>query len=502
VSKTSQKSYGQILKSTALIGGTQLCNLAIGMLRVKVLALLLGPSGIGLAGMYQAATGMIATLAGMGIGSAGVRQIAEASASGDASRVARTVALLRRASAISGVIGMALVLFLAKPLAQTTFGTDRYATGVALVSLTLLFGGISAGQTALLQGLRRLKDLAACNLLGSIFGTMASITLVYFLRERGVAAFLVAVSGFGILTSWWYARKVRIEAVHLPWRETFREARPLLGLGASFLATGLIGAGITYLIRILIIHHLGMEAVGLFTASSTLSLLYIGVVINAMGADFYPRLTSIANRHQEVNELVNQQAEMGILLSLPGLLGTLLLAPWVMRIFYSAEFVAAADLIRWQILGMGLRVACWPLGYILLAKGMGKALVTIEAISSLIEIGVIFLGLRLWGLEGCGIGFLVFVTMATINMTLVSRHITGFRWAKKSVAALLTSIGFTCALLLELRFAPENLKLPVGFALVAAAAAWCLSQLNRVLGTDLLSAMRERFFSRPKAETP
>ena len=159
MSMSKNSSYGQILKSTAIIGSTQIINILIGIVRVKALALFLGPAGIGLAGMYQAATGMIGTLAGLGLGSAGVRQIAEAAGSSDEHRMARTVAVLRRASWVSGLLGMGLVLIFSKPLARATFGNDSYAGGVALVSLTLLFGSISAGQTALLQGLRRLKDL-------------------------------------------------------------------------------------------------------------------------------------------------------------------------------------------------------------------------------------------------------------------------------------------------------------------------------------------------------
>ncbi|MCX6966247.1 MAG: O-antigen translocase [Verrucomicrobia bacterium] len=499
---SNNNSYGQIVKSTALIGGTQVLNILISIVRIKILALFLGPVGIGLAGMYQTATAMVGTLTGLGIGPAGVRQIAEAAASGDELRVARTVALLRRTAWISGLLGMAVVLIFAKPLTIATFGNDHYTGGVALVSLTLLFGGISAGQTALLQGLRKLKELAACNLLGSLFGTVASIGLVYVLRDRGVAPFLVAVAGFSILTSWWYARKVVYPSVHLPWRETFQEARPLLGMGASFLALGLLAAGVAYVIRILIIHELGMHAIGLYTAASNISLLYVGVVINAMGADFYPRLTSVSSNHPAVNRLVNQQAEMGVLMALPGVLVTLLLAPWVMRIFYSGEFVSAASLIRWQILGMGLRVACWPVSYILLAKGMGKPMVILETVSSALEIGIIFFFMRLWGLEGCGIGRLLFMALATVCISLVGNKITGFTWSNDSKNVLSTSIGFAAAILLVIHFAPLKLGLAAGGALTVIASFWCLSRLNRALGTDLLSVLRLRLFSRPKAEAP
>ena len=111
-----------------------------------MLAILLGPSGMGIAGMYESATGLIGILAGFGIGSAGVRQIAEAVGTGDEGRVARTVRTLRLTSLLSGLLGMFVILLFCRRIGYTTFGNDSYTIGIALMSLTLLFGGISAGQ--------------------------------------------------------------------------------------------------------------------------------------------------------------------------------------------------------------------------------------------------------------------------------------------------------------------------------------------------------------------
>jgi len=90
-------SYRRIFKSTALIGATQVINILLGIVRTKVLAVLPGLSGMGIAGMYQSATGQIGTPAGCGIGSAWVRQIAEAVGMGEGS-------LSRLAAAMSGIL--------------------------------------------------------------------------------------------------------------------------------------------------------------------------------------------------------------------------------------------------------------------------------------------------------------------------------------------------------------------------------------------------------------
>ncbi len=490
VSGSSRASYRTIVKSTGIVGGAQVANIALGIARTKALAVLLGPSGVGIAGMYQAATNLVGTVTGFGVGSAGVRQIAEAAGTGDQVRIARTVATLRRAARIAGVLGMAVVLVLAMPLARATFGASGYAWGVALMSLTLLFNGISVGQAALLQGLRRLRELSACSILGATFGTAASISLVYTLRERGIVPFLIAVSAFGILTSWWFARRVHVERVALPWREMWDELRPLLSMGSAFLVSGLCGAGVAWLTRALVVRQLGTDAVGLYTATWTLSSVYVGVVLTAMGTDFYPRLTAVAKDNAAVNRLVNEQTEVGLLVTLPGLLATLVVAPWVLRIFYSSAFLGATDLIRWQILGVGLRVVSWPLGFVQLAQGRARLYMVTEAIAAIFQVAFLYAGVRTIGLVGCGVAFFAAYLAFTLEMLVVCWWLTRFAWSRRAVALIILTVVASGTAMLALAFDPWGAGLWIGAAVAIAVTVGDLAILKRMLGLEIAGMWR------------
>ena len=76
-SKVGKSTYSQILKSTALVGGSTVLSMAIGMVRTKAMAMLLGPAGFGLAGMYLSIASLAQSLAGIGVSSSGVREIGE-----------------------------------------------------------------------------------------------------------------------------------------------------------------------------------------------------------------------------------------------------------------------------------------------------------------------------------------------------------------------------------------------------------------------------------------
>src|ERR1700747_480039 len=142
----SEQTYGQILKSSAIVGGSTVLNVGIGIVRTKVMALLLGPAGFGLAGLYASIITLTQSIAGMGINSSGVRQIAEATGSGDQDRIAKTTMVLRRTSVVLGLLGAILLVLFSRQVSIITFGDAKQRGAVCLISLAGLFLLISAGR--------------------------------------------------------------------------------------------------------------------------------------------------------------------------------------------------------------------------------------------------------------------------------------------------------------------------------------------------------------------
>ena len=489
-------SHRQIFKSTAIVGGAQVASIAIGVIRNKALALMLGPVGIGLSGTYLTAAGMIGGVTGLGLGPSGVRQIAEASATNDPARIARTVVALRRASLVSGILGMVIGLALCLPLSHSTFGDATHVFDLALMSLTILLGAISAGQWALLQGLRRLGDLAKSQVWGAFWGMLGSVAIVYFLRDHGIAPYLVLSALLTLVLSWWYARKVQVQELRLSWAETFSEARGLMTLGVAFVLQNLLLGASGYLSRVLIIKELGLGAVGLYTATWTLSSYYVGMVLKAMGTDFYPRLTAVANDHVTMNRLLNDQIEIGLLIVTPGVLAILALAPWALHFFYSGGFVAGTEIIRWQVLGVFVQVFSWPAGYILIAKGRRRLFVISEIVNAVGGVGFLFVGMGLWRLDGIGIAFFWAAVTSAAYLFIAVRSLTGFAFVPRcaqvvALSCMVVSLAFLCA-----KHLPAQWQLCVGLLLASAAAMTCLLVLQRLLGVNALQLLRSRLSSR------
>jgi enterobacterial common antigen flippase len=482
LSNPVKQTYGQILKSSILIGGSSVLNAGLGIVRTKIMASLLGPSGYGLMNIYGLITQLTSSVAGLGINSSGVRQIAVAVGTGDSQRLARTVMALRRVALCSGTLGALLLLVSSKPVSWLTFGDARHVGAVALLSLAVFFGDVSNGQAALVQGMRRIGDLARMSVLGALYGTLFSIAIVYYYYrqgapEKGVVPSLVCVAAMGILTSWWYARKIKVERVSLTLPQVKEEVSGLVKLGLVFMSSGLITMGSNYLVNILVLHKFGLAGAGFYSSASVLGGYYVGFILQAMGADFYPRLTAVAHDNAECNRLVNEQAEVGLLLAGPGVIATLTFAPLVIQLFYTAAFWPAVEILRWFCLGMLLRVASWPMGFILIAKGERKLFFWVELLSNALFMALVWVGLCLFGLKGTGMAFFALYLANITGLYLIARRTTGFRWSTANRRLVVLLLPLVTAAFVSWYLLPRPVTMIFGVLLTLLTGIYSLKTL-------------------------
>ena len=88
-----------------------------------------------------------------------------------------------------------------------------------------------------------------------------------------------------------------------------------------------------------------------------------------------------------------------MLLAGPGVLATLTFAPMVITLFYSADFDAAADVLRWICFGAMLQVISWPMGFIIVAKGAQRIFFLAELAWAAVNIGFAWICINSFGLS-------------------------------------------------------------------------------------------------------
>ena len=196
------------MKATSLFGGVQVFQIIIQVIRSKFIAVLLGPSGMGIVGLLSSTLGLIAGLTNFGIGTSAVKNIAEANSTGDETRIAKVVVVMRRLVWVTGLLGTIIAIILSPWLSLLTFGNKSYSVAFIWISFTLLINQLCSGQLVLLQGMRKLQYLAKADFLGSVLGLCISIPLYYELGIDGIVPVIIITSICTMLLSLYFSRKI------------------------------------------------------------------------------------------------------------------------------------------------------------------------------------------------------------------------------------------------------------------------------------------------------
>jgi O-antigen/teichoic acid export membrane protein len=488
------KSYREIVKATLIFGGVKVIQIIITIIRSKFIAVLLGPTGMGISGLLTTTINLIGTVSNFGLGTSAVKNVAEANATGNRLRVSTTIIILRRLIWITGTLGTLFVLFFSPILSRLAFGNSNYTIAFIWISVSLLFNQLSNGQMVLLQGLQKLQYLAKANLSGNIIGLLLTVPLYYFWGINGIVPAIVLVSIISLARSWYFSRKIHIEPVYVSRARTIVEGRKMLTMGFMLSLSGLISMGASYVIRIQISKTGGISDVGLYTAGFAIINTYVGLIFTAMSTDYYPRLSAVAHSNELYNKLINQQSEIAILILAPIIVIFMVFIQWLVILLYSNKFLLINEMIHWAALGMLFKAASWTIGFLFLAKGNSKLFFWSELIANIYILGLNILGYGMIGLTGLGISFLVSYILFLTQVYILGNTKYKFRFNHAFIRIFITQLSLVILSMLSFYFLKKPYTYFVGSVIIIISMLYSLKELHQRI--DLYKVISKMGFSR------
>ncbi len=408
-SASCESAQRELLKSTGIIGSSQLLIMALNVVKTKIFSYLLGAEGIGLIGLYTSLLDLVRSFSSLGIHISGVRYIAEKNKEGEEQGRDRMIGVFRRWTWFSAFLGAFICFFGALPLSRYVFGSESHAVGIRVLSIALFLTALSGGQTAILQALRQVTSLALTNLCAAFASFGISVALAWYFGMEGIVPILLSFSVLLFCSGWYFVRQAYRESseVRFTLREVLTEGIPMVRLGFLTILTGIATTGSVFIVKGFISHESDLVTVGVFQAAWGISNLYLGMILNAMGTDLYPRLSEVNRDSEKLSAVVDSQLTLGILIVTPLLMLLMAFAPVAIPLLYSGEFTAGVSLLRWFMLAFFLRSISWTMSYVLLSKAMSVTYITIEGLWYVLYFGVSFLLYDSYGIDAFGIGSFV-----------------------------------------------------------------------------------------------
>ena len=484
-------SYRRIMKATSLFGGVQVINIFIQIIRSKVVAILLGPAGIGIMGLLNSTLAFIKSSSDFGLGVSAVQDIALANKTNDNYRIGKTVTIVRRLVWITGILGTFIVLVLSPWLSALTFGNKEFTISFIWISVTLLFQQLSTGQLVILQGMRKLQLLAKANVLGSALGLICTLPLYYFYGVEGIVPGIIGTALIILFLSWYFSRKLIFKPVDISYGETFTGGAKMLKMGFLISLSSLLAVGASYALRIFINKTGGIDQVGLYDAGFMIINTYVGLVFTAMSTDYFPRLSSVSESNELCKSIIIQQAEIAILILAPILVLFLIFIKQIIILLYSSQFIDVSQMIYWAALGMFFKATTWAIGYILLAKSESKFFFLSELVANLYTLLFNVLGYYYYGLEGLGISFLVSYIISLIQVFLIANIRYEFTFSSSFIKVFIIQFSMVISSFLVIYLSPQPYVFIVGICIILFSCYYSYRELdNRVNFKEILSKIR------------
>lgn len=398
----SKESYSHILKYTGIFGGVQGLNIMISLVRNKLVAMLLGPGGMGLTSLFNSAVNFISQTTSLGISFSAVRHLSEIFDEGNEEHISHFIKVVRAWCLLAALLGMFVCLAVGPLLSDWTFSWGDHTLHFLLLAPAVAMLAVTGGETAILKASRRLKALAVTQISLVVISLFVSIPLYYLFGESGIIPVIVLMAFIGMIVTMLYSYRfypLRIGGLN----GILGEGMEMIRLGVAFTVAGIFGSGAEIAIRAYLNVNSDLSTVGLYNAGFMLTVTYAGMVFSAMETDYFPRLSAINHDIEAVNTTVNRQIEVSVLLLSPMLAIFMLSLPILLPLLYTASFLPVVAMTQVASLSMYFKSVYLPVSYIVLAKGDSKAFLVLEALSYIFLVIFVIVGYTAYGLLGTGI---------------------------------------------------------------------------------------------------
>ena len=439
--KTGENSFRNILKGTSIFGGVQVFNILISAIRLKFVAMILGPAGMGIAGLFTTVSTTIQQFASLGLNLAIVKEVGQSK--DDESRLADILAAIRPMILLSAILGALICMLFPSLLSSLTFGNPSFTGSFMLLSGAVFFSIAGAALMSVLQGLHAIKPLSKATLVGSIIGLIVGVPLYWLLGINGIVPSLVVLA---FSTCAWYfmslMNTLKVSAsqwhkeIHLPL------LKRVLSMGLILISNDLFLSLVNYLVNVYIRCYGGMDEVGFFQSCNTMTSQYSAIVFTAMAMDYLPRLSAVSGDNKRMCEAVNRQMEVVGLLIAPIACAVIFVAPFVIQILQTEKFLIATPLLRLLALAVVVRALMYPLGYIVFAKDNRKLFFWMESVgANLLTLILTCGGYHLFGLNGLGYAAIIDCMVCLCVYIVVNHHLYGYKLTPTAFSIMILSLA-------------------------------------------------------------
>lgn len=385
-------------------------SLLFGLVSIKIMAVVLGPSGTGLFSLIRQAVITFASL-----GSGGQTALIQGVASKDGKERDSYIRTTFWLFLLGACFSVVLIELFAPKIAALVFGKNE-ASLVQLIrwiALPVFLLHAYIYLKSILNGFRAIGRLAIVEMLGPLFTLALVYPVCIFVGEGYALAFIWMLSAAQLLmitASFFIIYKNRWLSVLFVRTETMVDRADFsyfFSIAGTTFLTAMVGTSTLSAVRTMIVSDGGLYQAGLFDLAWSLSGSYVMLLLASFGTYYTPTLNQAVGKIERAT-LVRRVLRLSTFLMIPMIVTVVVFKPLLVRMLYTSEYMASLEMVRWMLIGDYLKITSWILAVPVIVNGDMKIYFWTEifwyvGFLALSAIAIFYFG----DLQGIGMAFIL-----------------------------------------------------------------------------------------------
>ena len=367
----------EIVKVSFYSGISTVLKILTSFVSAKIIAVYLGPAGLGMLGQLTSFITIFLTLSTGAITNGIIKFVAEYK--DDEPKQNRIIKASLQITLLCSLLCGLIISIGAKFWSNQLFSKTSYSFVFVIFGITINFYALFSLAVAILNGLQQYKLFNLINVLASIIGLIFSVTMVVLYGIKGALISAVTYQSivFIILllfikrSGWFNWQKIKSSII---------ERGDLVGL-SKFSLMAIVSTAAVPMVQIIIRNYLASntnsETVGFYEGVNRLSLIYLSLITTTFSVYYLPKLSAATN-NSELKELLLKGYKFILPLTFVMLLITYLLRNLVIKIVFAESFAPMEAYFLPQLVGDFFKIASWLLAMQMVAKAQLKVFIFSE----------------------------------------------------------------------------------------------------------------------------
>ena len=414
IKRTKGKTIFKVFSLTAL---STVIKLFANLISIKVLAVLIGPSGIALLGQLSNFSAIAQTIGSGGINNGVTKYVAEYKESEE--KIKHLISTSTKISLyLSIIIGILPIIF-SDYLSVKILKSADYSIVFVFFGFTLCLYTLNNQLLAILNGFREFKKYVTINIIASFVGLSFTLLLVFFFSIKGALIAAISfqsitffVSLFFVLKSPWFKKTFVFS------RFNYFFAKKLFGYSMMMLVTAFTVPVSQIIVRNFITKKISIVDAGIWEGINKISVMYLMLITSSLGIYYLPKLSEIKTLKKIRDEVFNVYKFI-IPITIAAIFFIFIFNGYIVEILFTKEFSSMRIMFPYQLVGDFFKIMAWVLSFIMVAKSKTKLYIITELVFSGIFVSLSMIWIKKMGLIGASFAYMINYILYFIGMLVV-----------------------------------------------------------------------------------